>query len=83
MSAPLPPTPGAGAADPARCCCCCLAALWSLCRRRVPVLGPAPYFPWLLFRGSMGFCALSAYYWGLYHLRVADAVVLSKTSPVL
>ena len=60
-----------------------LAALWSLCRRRIPVLGPAPYFPWLVFRGSMGFCALSAYYWGLYHLRVADAVVLSKTSPVL
>ena len=49
----------------------------------MPVLGPAPYFPWLLFRGSMGFCALSSYYWGLYHLRVADAVVLSKISPVL
>ena len=78
---PLCPPPDPGPADPARCYL--LAALWSLCRRRVPVLGPAPYFPWLLFRGSMGFCALSSYYWGLYHLRVADAVVLSKISPVL
>ena len=81
MSAPLPPTRARGAADPARPLL--LAALWSLCRRRIPVLGPAPYFPWLVFRGSMGFCALSSYYWGLYHLRVADAVVLSKISPVL
>jgi drug/metabolite transporter (DMT)-like permease len=30
-----------------------------------------------------GFTALSSYYYGLYHQRVADAVVLQKTTPLL
>ena len=32
---------------------------------------------------AWAFTALSSYYYGLYHLRVADAVVLQKTCPVL
>ena len=66
-----------------RGCIVTTSSLWSLWRRGVNPLGPRPYFGWLLFRGSMGFTALSSYYYGLYHLRVADAVVLQKTCPVL
>jgi len=33
----------------------------SLCRRRVSLLGPRPYWGWLLFRGLCGFTALSCY----------------------
>lgn len=66
-----------------RGCIVTSSSLWSLWRRGINPLGPRPYFGWLLFRGSMGFTALSSYYYGLYHLRVADAVVLQKTCPVL
>jgi drug/metabolite transporter (DMT)-like permease len=66
-----------------RGCIVTASSLWSLWRRGVNPLGPRPYFGWLVFRGSMGFTALSSYYYGLYHLRVADAVVLQKTCPVL
>ena len=66
-----------------RGCIVTTSSLWSLWRRGINPLGPPPYFGWLVFRGSMGFCGLSSYYYGLYHLRVADAVVLQKTCPVL
>lgn len=66
-----------------RGCIVTTSSLWSLWRRGINPLGPRPYFGWLVFRGSMGFTALSSYYYGLYHLRVADAVVLQKTCPVL
>ena len=66
-----------------RGCIVSTSSLWSLCTRRINPLGPRPYFGWLLFRGSMGFAGLSTYYYGLYRLRIADAVVLQKTCPVL
>jgi drug/metabolite transporter (DMT)-like permease len=66
-----------------RGCIVTSSSLWSLCRRGISPLGPVPYRGWLVFRGSMGFTALSSYYYGLYHLRVADAVVLQKTTPIL
>ena len=46
-------------------------------------MGPRPYRGWLLLRGICGFLSLSGFYFGLTNLRVADAVVMQKTSPVI
>ena len=58
-------------------------ALLSLFRRKVNPMGPRPYRGWLLLRGICGFLSLSGFYFGLTNLRVADAVVMQKTSPVI
>lgn len=58
-----------------------LALSWLLVRRAgVPALGSDR--PRLLLRGALGFGALSAFYWSVVHLPLAEATVLQYTNPL-
>jgi drug/metabolite transporter (DMT)-like permease len=49
-------------------------------RQRVPILGNNPRM--LLFRGLLGYGALSCYLWSVQHLPLGDAVLLQYSHPI-
>lgn len=58
-----------------------LALSYVLVRRaRVPALGHDR--PGLVLRGVLGFSALSAFYWSVIHIPLAEATVLQYTNPL-
>ncbi len=57
------------------------ATFVALARRQgVPILGKNP--PMLLFRGLLGYGALSCYFWSVQHLPLGDAVLLQYSHPI-
>ena len=48
--------------------------------RGLPIIGPRPRL--LALRGTLGFIGLSCYYYAMGHLKIADAVILNKVSPL-
>lgn len=48
--------------------------------RSVPIIGKHPWM--LLFRGLLGYGALSCYFWSVQHLPLGDAVLLQYSHPV-
>jgi drug/metabolite transporter (DMT)-like permease len=57
------------------------ATFVTLARRQgVPVLGHNPRM--LLFRGLLGYGALSCYFWSVQHLPLGDAVLLQYSHPI-
>ncbi|HEX4823816.1 MAG TPA: DMT family transporter [Candidatus Polarisedimenticolaceae bacterium] len=49
-------------------------------RQGVPVIGNHPWM--LLFRGLLGYGALSCYFWSVQHLPLGDAVLLQYSHPI-
>ncbi len=57
------------------------ATFVTLARRQgVPILGNRPWM--LLFRGLLGYGALSCYFWSVQHLPLGDAVLLQYSHPI-
>ncbi len=49
---------------------------------RLPILGAPERRGRLFLRGVLGFCSMSAYFWTLTRLPVADAIVIQYTNPI-
>ncbi len=52
----------------------------SICKKPMTHVGGKPFL--LLFRGTMGFLALLAYFYNIAHISLGDAVTFSKTAPI-